>query len=173
MEKIFFILLGKIEKNIHCLCRIDCFSVVKLILICCYTVAFSMTKYKILQPTCFCIINTLKTSPVPLQHCSCDCHSTRHLERHPAKDILELTAVWMKRTLIQLLSIDNLLSSCAGWFLLFSILFNQCFSLVQRLVINNCSARVGHPQKVLETANKRALVPKRGVHVNASMFGHP
>lgn len=55
---------------------------------------------------------------VELQHRSGDCHSARHLEAHPAEDILQIPGVGMESALVKLLGVDDLLLSCPRGLLL-------------------------------------------------------
>jgi len=55
--------------------------------------------------------------PIKLKHSTGDGHSSRYLEGHPAKNILQIAGVRMKGRLIQLLGIDDLLPSRIDWLL--------------------------------------------------------
>jgi len=54
--------------------------------------------------------------PVELEHSSSNDHSSRHLERHATKDILQFAGVRVKCRLIKLLCTPDISICCASWF---------------------------------------------------------
>ena len=55
-----------------------------------------------------------KGTPVELQHSSSNDHATRNLERHATQHVLQLTGVWVKCGLVQLLGTPDVGICCAA-----------------------------------------------------------
>lgn len=76
-------------------------------------------EYEFLMRIEFCKI------PVKLKHSAGNSHSSWHLKRHSAKDILQVAGVGMKGGFVQLLRIDNLFSGSIGWLFANSIRYKE------------------------------------------------